>query len=207
MSDTIEEQIEKNMAKLKAKFKTKAHVKRMANFDINKFSLVRFSPSERYRELFEHEETLDDKAFWIELGMLLTSNDDLYDNRDWIEHFLQHSDNKKQFIMSDYERRAFKKLPAILTIYRGCNESSLLGYSWTLSKKVAKFFATTDIVHRCESKAHGIILTATCKKSEVIALFTEREEREIFIRPANVRIIQKENLQTWKTQATNKRQP
>ena len=78
-----------------------------------------------------------------------------------------------------------ESLDDIVTIYRGtslkefCSPFYELGQSWTLSKRVASFFAFSygnkkDISDRC-------VMSATIKKEFILGYISEREEYECII--------------------------
>ena len=89
--------------------------------------------------------------------------------------------------MSAYERRYFANLPSRLTIFRGSHSKSIQSWSWTLDEKKALGFAK-----RLERLGVGIprVATGKAKKSDVIAYFSRRKEKEIVIDPSKVKIVQ-----------------
>ncbi len=76
--------------------------------------------------------------------------------------------------MNDAERDALESFPDTLTVYRGmCTDG---GYSWSLDRSVAEFFA-----NRGTHFATGEVRTATVPKESVYAYLDSRNEREIII--------------------------
>ena len=88
----------------------------------------------------------------------------------------------RHYLMSKREQAYFNRLPDILTIYRGMSvaeyEDGLFRYSWTLSKKVATFFAG-----KYHSGKDCVVVSMQVKKSNVIAYFGSRNEKEVIYFP------------------------
>jgi hypothetical protein len=83
-------------------------------------------------------------------------------------------------MMDANEQSFLKNLPDVLTIYRGCRVHNKHGYSWSLSKNTARWFAARSV------GKFPIVQTGKCKKSDVIAFLGGRKEDEIIIQPKNV---------------------
>ena len=107
-------------------------------------------------------------------------------------------------MMTGKERRAFHKATPTLeiNIYRGFGQNPddeinrEQGMSWTLSYEKAEWFAKrfmTDVGasldRDMESDIKPMVAEAICQKENVIAYFDSRDEQEIVIDPANVRIL------------------
>lgn len=82
----------------------------------------------------------------------------------------------RHYLMEDFEREAFDRLPEVMTVYRGANHDTRKGLSWTLSRNVAYFFAT-------RWGARDRIYRMQIDKSDVIAYFTRRGEAELILHP------------------------
>lgn len=78
-------------------------------------------------------------------------------------------------MMDGDELRAFDYLPDVLTVYRGCGLLNQIGLSWSLSRDVAVRF---PFLARYRAKSPRL-LTATIRKSQVVAVKLDREELEI----------------------------
>lgn len=78
-------------------------------------------------------------------------------------------------MMYEEEREAFRGLPENLTVYRGCGSWNKKGASWTLDRDVALKF---PFLNRYRVKT-PLLITATVKKSKVLALKLGRNESEI----------------------------
>lgn len=83
----------------------------------------------------------------------------------------------RRFLMSAQEKRELKKLADPLTVYRGCRPHNKKGWSWTLDKEKAEWFAKRF------SADNGGVVEGFCYKQNVLALFLNRGEKEIFIDP------------------------
>lgn len=93
--------------------------------------------------------------------------------------FLKQKDitDRQNLVMNQEEKAFFDDLPDEFTVYRGQDKHWLdIGWSWTLSKDVAQFFADRGV-------NEGVVLTMNIKKTDVIAYFNDREEQEIVICP------------------------
>jgi len=97
--------------------------------------------------------------------------------RKW-KKLLNSKRKNREYIMSSYERRYFKSLPDDFTIYRGYSHYRAIGWSWTLIKKKAIWFAKR-FAH--SEKDAPTVLTGSVKKADVIAYFSSRKEREIIV--------------------------
>lgn len=79
-------------------------------------------------------------------------------------------------LMNDEEKKVYSDLPESGIIYRGTKEGMESGFSWTLDKEMALFFARRH--------PGGIVLKATYRKQDIAAYFGR--ESEIFIHPSHV---------------------
>ncbi len=91
------------------------------------------------------------------------------------------------FMTKSADRKALKAMGDTITVYRGVQgqtkqdalEDGMLGFQWSLSKDIAKFFS-----HRFLRKPNrGFVLTATARTSDVLAYLTSRGESEVIIHP------------------------
>lgn len=84
----------------------------------------------------------------------------------------------KNYLMNKDELAVLKGLPDIVTIYRGVrSEDYKYGFSWTLSKSKAEWFAT-----RFE-RGTPIALKALVNREDILCYTDNRNEREIIIDP------------------------
>lgn len=77
----------------------------------------------------------------------------------------------RKYLMSRTEMRQYKKLPSVLTIYRGTSElEAEPRFSWSMDINVANKFA------------NGFLYSATIEKEQIIALFSENTyESEVIV--------------------------
>lgn len=80
-------------------------------------------------------------------------------------------------MMTAEELDAYNALPEMVTIYRGCYQINKWGWSWSLSKDVAKKFPFFLRYHRPGDQP--LLVTAKAKKKNIIAVKLDRGESEI----------------------------
>jgi hypothetical protein len=130
---------------------------------------------------------LSHAVYWKSLGEIYIYTENIWQwKRQLTRHFASDRPHRQQ-LMSAYERRCFASLPNRLTIFRGSHSRKVHGWSWTLDEKKALWFAK-----RLERLGVGIprVATGKAKKSDVIAYFSRRKEKEIIIDPSKVKIVQ-----------------
>lgn len=94
-------------------------------------------------------------------------------------------------LMSDAELEAFEKLPAVITIYRGCGRGvNMDGISWSLCKQVASEFPT----HARYAVKRPVVITATVRKEKVVALKLDRDEKEVITFSAKRQLVEEIDL-------------
>jgi hypothetical protein len=78
-------------------------------------------------------------------------------------------------MMDSEENAHYDSLPETVTCYRGCDASVLVGASWTLNKEIARRFPTFG---RYRAR-NPVLITATVKKANVLAVIAGRKEEEL----------------------------
>jgi hypothetical protein len=78
-------------------------------------------------------------------------------------------------MMDSEENAHYDSLPETVTCYRGCDASVLVGASWTLDKETARKFPTFRRYHA----RNPVLITATVKKANVLAVIAGRKEEEL----------------------------
>lgn len=78
-------------------------------------------------------------------------------------------------MMDGAEIAAYNALPDVVRIYRGCSERNKAGVSWTLDRDVATRF---PFYERYRSRS-PLLITATVRKDQIIAVKLDRNESEI----------------------------
>jgi len=84
---------------------------------------------------------------------------------------------------SNKQRRAFNRLPATITVHRGCSRSRVAGVSWTIDEAVAAGFARG---HRRIRVPDPVIASGQIGREHVFALVEDRQERELILDPEKV---------------------
>jgi hypothetical protein len=78
-------------------------------------------------------------------------------------------------LMTAEEMEAYNALPERLTIYRGCGPSNMLGASWSLERETAARFPFLNRYRQSKP----LLVTATVKKSRILAIKLDRGEAEL----------------------------
>ncbi len=164
---------------------------RMKDFDENKVLDIIFGigidHSNRMSIFMNRAHELTDKEFWFGFRNAYDSSDNLLHSKDEILFFIGCNIGRvhKEYLMNQYERRYFKKLPSTLVLYRGMTiqeyESGEFGMSWTLSKKVAEYFAYTYKRNHATANSHKMVCNKVINKDVLLCYLSERKEREILI--------------------------
>jgi len=128
---------------------------------------------------------LSHPVYWKSLGELYIYTENIWQRKRQLARLFASDRLHRIQLMSAYERRYFARLPDRLTIFRGSQSRRIQGWSWTLDEKKALWFAK-----RLERLGFGIprVGTGIAKKSDVIAYFSRRREREIVVDPKKVKI-------------------
>lgn len=127
---------------------------------------------------------LSDKGYWYALGKAYTGGDwpDNYTNDEKRWFFGSHRPFR-EYLMTSAERRYFDSLPQKVTIYRAMTileqESGDFGLSWTMSKKVAEFFAYKYQRYARYQDHEKVIHALDVDKKTIIAYFACRKEHEV----------------------------
>jgi hypothetical protein len=90
--------------------------------------------------------------------------------------------SSRSSMMTEDEREFLNELPDEVTVYRGAGKENRKGYSWTVDKETAEWFAT-------RLRNVGEVLTGRVKKSDIIAYISGRDEHEIIAVPGDVKIV------------------
>lgn len=160
------------------------------------FYLRKFSSEVRLNGLLAIEGLLTDAEYWPLLsGVWQTAETIHHAKRHW-KRLLFCNRPYRQMMMNDAERKELAAMPDTLTIYRGfTHKGGWKGFSWTLDRKRADFFATLGNGLRRE--IYGLaggrmrsVATAKCCKGDVTALFNGRKEAEIVIDPMRIELIE-----------------
>ena len=89
-------------------------------------------------------------------------------------------------MMSNDEQAEYDALPDFVTVYRGCYAPNKWGLSWSLSEEVATKFPTLS---RYRMEGQPLLVRATAKKENIVALKNDRNEAEIIThRPKQISV-------------------
>lgn len=133
---------------------------------------------------------MDGPQYWDLLGQVWSDTENSWQNRsEWREAFA--ADPKGREMMSDEDVRCVFDLPPekggllpMTRIYRGyCFDDALEGYSWTLDKARARWFANRL---RQDDHPSPKIASGFVAREHVIAYITGRDEQEIVVLPEHV---------------------
>ena len=115
-------------------------------------------------------------------------NDDVNVSKSQVLRWISKAD--KRALMNDEEYSVYENLPETVTVYRGCADlREAKGISWTLSPKVASFFA--------DRYGKGKVFQAQIAKSDVIGYLDDRDEQEVILnynRLQDIKEIRKKKL-------------
>jgi hypothetical protein len=129
----------------------------------------------RIQAFLNVREKLKDKDYWETLGDIWRDSENIWQNKMLWLALLSADRKQKEYFMNDEDRRFLKLLPKEITIYRGyIKNKNKSGYSYTLNKEKAKWFAN-------RFGKNGLIETRTINKSDVFAYTNQRGENEIII--------------------------
>lgn len=112
--------------------------------------------------------------WWSKCTGIGQSGDALWDTYPFMESDFR---GPIQAMMTPEELEAWASLPDTLTIYRGCYDINKWGWSWSLSKELAKQFPLYLRYRRPGEQP--LLVTARIPKTEIIALKLDRGEPEI----------------------------
>lgn len=126
---------------------------------------------------------MSDEDYWYMVKRSYIMSDFANQEYDFIESFLFGERKNSHFFMSEEERKFFESLPEKVTIYRGCSleeiESGKFRLSWTLSKKIAEFFANE---YRENEGIDCDVVELTVPKTKLFGYVNDRTEEEVIYR-------------------------
>ena len=88
-------------------------------------------------------------------------------------------------MMDEPERAAYRKLPKVVRMFRGCGPRNRKGFCWSLEREVAEKFPSLSRY----LQAKPMLLTGEVSRDKVIALQLSRDEAEIICDPEHVRVV------------------
>jgi hypothetical protein len=158
--------------------------------------LTTFDSHVRFRAFMDILPRLTDRLYWTLLRDVWISTEvTLPHMRTWLELLQAKRPERESFMMCS-ERRLLRRLPEVVTIYRGCGHvDGIYGLSWTLDHARAKFFAAYSCGPRrrvlcpAQQGQWPIVAKATCSRSDVIAYLARRNEEEIVVDPSKITLL------------------
>lgn len=154
--------------------------------EIQRLLIVDMDKPDRMKSLWRLRHQLSPFGYWKTLRDTWMGSESLYDTEYLNETLFDktHPECSRAF-MNAAERAELKNMKRHITIYRGCSGLNEEGFSWSLSKSTAEFFArraTTD---------QGQIVIATVDRFLVRGYLTGRGEQEIVVDPWDVELWKK----------------
>lgn len=130
------------------------------------------------------EKIESDQDYWHLLGHVWRDSENIHEVRDLVGVLVGvPRPGRAEHLTDENGRKLYAALPDEFKIYRGyVPPGDRFGLSWTVSPTVAAFFA------RRFGKL-GSVVTATCRKRDVIAVLCGRGESEIVVDPADLPVI------------------
>lgn len=141
----------------------------------------------RFNAFISVKNKMNDVMYWEMLGELIIGTENFWQWKDKFHEILEERSGSWQ-MMTESEKSFLLNSQSKLTIYRGCSNNNKQGWSWSLDKDMAIWFA-----NRYNSRDR-ILITGECDKSMVVAFFNGRNEHEILINPKNVNVINRKVL-------------
>lgn len=125
------------------------------------------------------QENMSDAKYWSILSDVWRDSENIFHNHmDWWE-LLTSDRHRRHFFTEPEDFKTFSKLPAEIEIYRGTTaeemDSNYLGFSWTLDKGRAAWFATRF------GRSGPMLATAVVNKSDCVGYIGSRKEDEVVI--------------------------
>jgi len=127
---------------------------------------------------------LTDKFYWTFFSHIYRANESLYRDQALLRKLILSDRRGKAFLMSDEEYNKFARLPRELTIFRGGWLYNIEGWSWTLNRKKAKWYAI-----RCPYDGQPLLRKGRIKRERVEAYFGDEGHDEIVVPPERVRVV------------------
>jgi hypothetical protein len=160
--------------------------------------LSKFDSEKRLAAFLKIQRKMGDAQYWKHLAEVWQQTDFAAPNRrKWERLFFYTRDRAAAgFMMKPYERRRLAELPTKLRIYRGQQAAEhALGFSWTLSRRRAEWFARTDrsgrmgaIGVRGWTPGPGVVIRGLVRKTDVLCYLAGRKEREVLVHPRNIQL-------------------
>lgn len=138
----------------------------------------------RFPEFYFYRWKLTHSQYWYGLRLAYTDSDDLLPYSHLVKKCFYSRRPYRHNFMEKEDRQVYDTLPSRVTIYRGMTEKELhsgaFGVSWSLSRKVAEFFAYQYVRNHSTADNPKTVHTLTVDKTNLIGYYNGREEQEVF---------------------------
>lgn len=163
------------------------------NHDWSKYIFVHKRPYQLkiFRKIVDK---LTDAEYWKLLGEIYINSENLRQHGSILHKLLTSDRPHREQMMNGRERAYFRKLSSQFAIYRGYSHRNAAGWSWTLDKAKAVWFARRFAEVDAELAGKPKLATGKVKKRDVIAYFSRRKEKEIVVDPKKVKIESRESV-------------
>lgn len=145
--------------------------------------LIMCSSYEVFENFLTIKSELDDKTYWRILSEAYTRSDNLFRHSNEVKKAFQEDRDFRTLLMSKTDLKFYNNLPDKLIIYRGMTneelESDDFGISWTLSRKVAEFFAFNYKRNHDTRHLPKVVFQLEVSKKLISAYFSDRKEEEV----------------------------
>jgi hypothetical protein len=128
---------------------------------------------------------LTDEQYWDLLSEIWIDSENIRQNqRRWI-NLLRANRAGREHMMSEADREALAAMPDQITVFQGHTDERDDGWSWTLDRSKAEWFARRF----AQLEDAGAVLSfGVCSKADVVAYLTRRGEDEILVDRSKVTI-------------------
>ncbi len=175
----------------------------LANRDWGAY-LGTFGSAERLPHFLAIQPRMTDAEYWEHLADTWISNEFALSNfATWKRLlFATRPAAGAVTMMNAKERATFDALPDAIAVYRGQQDAKhRLGFSWTLSREKAAWFAQRRGVGRMNlvtggvwKKGRGVVFKGAVAKADVLCYLNEREEEEVIVHPDKVQNIRRTKI-------------
>lgn len=122
-------------------------------------------------------------------------SENLFQSHEVIQFLIRTKALKPKYMLNKKEMDFLKNLPAQIRVYRGyqvrADFNNIKGYSWTLSRNTAWWFA-----NRLSGNCKPCVATGIVNKKAILGVFLGRGENEIFVDPEDVMEIEDDQAAT-----------
>lgn len=119
-------------------------------------------------------------TYWRTLGQVWVDCENISENFDLWEELLRSDRPGREMFSTAADIAIFNRMSTALTVYRGTTETYPDGWSWTISKDKAEWFA-----NRFGQEGH--VIHGKIDKRQAIGYIAKRGESEVVVDPAFVK--------------------